>query len=136
MATNPSKEEVLVFGQLSTGAEDDLLKATDIARHMVKSYGMSARLGARVFTPERKPFLLPQAGAEGPGDYSEATAQTIDAEVAAVIEAQGRRAAEVLSSRRAVLDVAAARLLADETLSGDELRAIVAAKPALVGSAA
>jgi ATP-dependent Zn protease len=56
------------------------------------SYGMSDRLGARAFTPRRTPLFLPGTGEEGRGEYSEATAQTIDDEVAAIIEAQGKRA--------------------------------------------
>jgi ATP-dependent Zn protease len=86
--------------------------------------------------PQRRPVFLPDSAADAPGDHSEATVQVIDAEVAAVIEAQGHRAMEILSGRHAVLDAAAARLLGEETLSGEELRAIAADRPALVEPAA
>jgi cell division protease FtsH len=120
--------ELLIFGEASTGAQDDLAKATDIARSMVKSYGMSERLGARSFSGEHSPLWI--AGSEERrGDYSEATAQAIDAEVAAVIETQSVRVAQLLHGRRATLNAAAARLLADETLTGEQLRAVVEAMP-------
>jgi cell division protease FtsH len=121
--------ELLVFGEVSTGAQDDLAKATEIARNMVKAYGMSERLGARSFTSERSALWI-AGNEERRGDYSDATARAIDAEVAAVMEAQARRTTQLLDRRRAALLAAAARLLAAETMTGDELRAVVDSAPA------
>ncbi|MBN1208948.1 MAG: AAA family ATPase, partial [Myxococcaceae bacterium] len=117
--------EELVFHEVSTGAHDDLLKATDIARSMVTSYGMSEALGPVIFDePKASPFLetgLPR----GRGNYSEALARRIDEEVRHIIEAQHARVRELLGKREAVLRKAAGQLLEKETLSGEELAALV-----------
>jgi cell division protease FtsH len=117
--------EEIVFGEISTGAEDDLAKATEVARSMVRSYGMSPRLGARSFAGARRPLFLPAAAEDHRGDYSDATADVIDAEVARIVEEQAARAACVLDARRRVLSDAAVRLLAQETLTGDELAGLL-----------
>ena len=120
--------EALVFDELSTGAADDLAKASDIARTMVMRYGMDAALGHVAYESEPMPFLgqVPGWGA-GPRRYSEATADAIDR---AVRESVGRaftRAGTILKERRALLDRAAEALLAKETLSGEDLTGMVAA---------
>jgi cell division protease FtsH len=117
--------EELCYGEVSTGAQDDLVKATNIARSMVKAYGMSREFGPVSFDSERSPFLAVAPGGEPRGDYSESTAQRIDGEVRRILEAEHERVRTILSARRPALEAAALELLSREVLSGDELRAIV-----------
>jgi cell division protease FtsH len=114
--------ERLVFGDVSTGASNDIEKATSIARGMVTTYGMSDSLG---------PLALGQRESSGyvggqleSRNYSEAVAEAIDAEVRALIDAGMRQAEQILSRHRDVLDALAARLLDDETVEGDELERV------------
>ena len=121
--------ERLIFGDVSTGASNDIEKATGIARGMVTTYGMSESLG---------PLALGQAESGGflgaPGEtraYSERVAETIDAEVSALLVAGMQQAEQILSRHRSVLDALAARLLDDETIEGDDLEQIFqGARPA------
>jgi len=117
--------EELCYGEVSTGAQDDLVKATSIARSMVKAYGMSRELGPVSFDSERSPFMPTAPGSEPRGDYSESTAQRIDAEVRGILDAEHERVRGILSARRPALEAAALELLSREVLSGDELRVIV-----------
>jgi len=78
--------EAIVFGDKSTGAEDDLLKATQIARTMVRAYGMSARLGTVSFEAGRHATLLGPASEIGARDFSDETARAIDDEIRRVLE--------------------------------------------------
>src|SRR4029077_5798737 len=119
--------EELVYDEGSTGAHDDLSKATDIARSMVKTFGMSPRLGQVSFDKDRRAILL-QSPIEpaARGDYSEETARAIDDEVRRIIDEQRERVAEILSRRHEVLVRAAQVLLAKETISGQELRDLLA----------
>ncbi len=117
--------EEIIYHEVSTGARDDLLKATEIAKSMIKAYGMSEKLGKVSFDSERQPlFLRPNQGASG-GDYSESTAQAIDAEVRRIIEEQYTRVTALLTAQQNTLRDAAEVLLQKEVISGDELRAIV-----------
>jgi cell division protease FtsH len=130
--------EELIFDEVSTGAHDDLSKATDIARSMVKTFGMSPRLGQVSLEKDRRGMML-QSPLEPPGrpEYSEQTARAIDDEVRRIIDEQRERVAEILSRRRQVLVRAAQLLLTKETISGQELRELVAAQesePAEAGS--
>jgi cell division protease FtsH len=113
--------EALVIGDVSTGAADDLAKATDIAHDMVARQGMSTEVGPVAYEHRPARFLdLP----EGPGferGPSDRTAQAIEAAVRALVEEAQVRATVVLRERRALLDAGAARLLAEETLSEDDL---------------
>jgi cell division protease FtsH len=112
--------EWVVCGNLSTGAQNDLERATETARAMVTKFGMSERLGPLVYGKSQQArFLDATFGEER--NYSEATAQAIDAEVRAIVEAKWTRAHEVLVRRRAELEAIAARLLSVETLEGAEL---------------
>jgi len=117
--------EELVFGEISTGAQNDLYRATDVARSMVREYGMSDKLGPMTFERERRPLFLENIMPAGSKDYSEATAQEIDQEVAALVERAHQRAREVLERQRAVLSKTAKILLEKEVLEGEELRAIL-----------
>ena len=120
--------EELIYDEVSTGAHDDLSKATDIARSMVKTFGMSPRVGQVSFEKDRRSLMLQAPGeSQLRGDYSEQTARAIDDEVRRIIDEQRDRATEILSKRHEVLLRAAQVLLAKETITGDELRELLAA---------
>ena len=118
--------EVLVFGKLSTGAADDLNKATDIARNIVTRYGMSKELGQMTYDREPSMFLpdvMPHAHER---DYSEETAREIDCAVRDLVENASNRARAILEKDRPILEAGAARLLERETLSAQELSDLMA----------
>jgi cell division protease FtsH len=118
--------EELVFHEASTGARDDLVKATDIAKSMVKIYGMSEKLGKVSFDRHQQPLFL-QAGQLPPrADYSEDIAREIDLEVNSIIERQYVRSQAILAAHAENLHKAAGVLLTKETITGEELSAIVA----------
>ncbi len=115
--------EKLVFGHLSTGAADDLVKATDIARAMVTRYGMDERLGFVAYDVERAPFLQPAAGSlPTERRYSEETAREIDEAVRRLVHRAFERALAILEANRELLERSARRLLEKETLEEEELR--------------
>ena len=123
--------EELIYDEVSTGAHDDLSKATDIARSMVKTFGMSPKLGQVSFEKDRRGLTLQPAFEPVPrGDYSEQTARSIDDEVRRIIDEQRERVSEILSRRHEVLMRAAQVLLAKETISGQELHEMLAAHEA------
>jgi cell division protease FtsH len=112
--------EELVCRDVSTGAENDLERATELARHMVCRFGMSKRLGPLVYG-RRGLRLLP----DGEDGYSERTARVIDDELKAIVEQEHLRARQLLDRRRAALDALGARLLERETLDRRELHEVV-----------
>jgi cell division protease FtsH len=114
--------ERIVFGDLSTGASNDIEKATNIARSMVTTYGMSESLGPLALGQRDNGGYV--GGGGEPRSYSERVAEAIDAEVRSLIEAGMRQAEEILTRHRDVLDRLAAALLQDETIEGDELEAV------------
>src|SRR5262245_11387953 len=116
--------EELVYQEVSTGVHDDLLKATDIARSMVKDYGMSQKLGQLSFGSDRRPLFLQAPQSYTPNHYSEATAREIDAEVRQIIETQFARVMTILTTRQRMLRAVAEVLLRKETITGEELQAI------------
>jgi len=118
-----SAEEV-VFGQLSTGAADDLSKATEIARSMVMRYGMLPELGLLAYETEPNGYL---AGiSQMPRRlYSEETAHDIDVALRGLVEAAHGRARRILEVNRALLEEGAGQLLAKETLADAELQALL-----------
>ncbi|WP_445504386.1 ATP-dependent zinc metalloprotease FtsH [Microvirga sp. G4-2] len=119
--------ERLVFGEISTGAADDLAKATEIARSMVTRFGMDPELGEVAYEAERSAFLTPaqETGLE-PRRYGEETAAAIDGAVRKLIEEVSTRAEAILLRNRAVLDRAAQLLLNKETLQGSDLEELAA----------
>ncbi|MBW1918153.1 MAG: ATP-dependent zinc metalloprotease FtsH [Deltaproteobacteria bacterium] len=117
--------EELVFDEVSTGAQNDLYRATDIARSMVREYGMSEKLGPVTFERERRPLFLQTVLPPGSKDYSEGTAQEIDREVSALVEKAHHRARDILESKREILEKVAKILLEKEVLEGDELRELL-----------
>ena len=118
--------EVLVFGQLSTGAADDLAKATDIARSMVMRYGMDELLGLVAYEPPHGSFLagVAQDYVE-PRQYSEATAREIDEAVRAIVGTAFDKSTQILGERRELLTKCARQLLEQETLSRETLLQLV-----------
>jgi cell division protease FtsH len=116
--------EEIVFGDISTGAHNDLAKATDIARSMVKEYGMSDTIGQVYFSRDKRPLFL-ETGMQGGGEYSEATAEMIDKEIKELISVQYKRALDILREMKDVMDKGAKVLLEKEKIDGDELKALV-----------
>jgi cell division protease FtsH len=118
--------EQLTYGEVSTGAQNDLQRAADIARRMVKEYGMSERLGAVAFEPERRPIFLPGGDGLGGGRaYSEETAREIDVEVKRIVDETETRVKDLLTKRDRDLKAIAQRLLEKEVLEGEELRQLL-----------
>jgi cell division protease FtsH len=117
--------ELLVFGNLSTGAADDLVKATDIARSMVMRFGMDDTLGSVAYDETRPGFLGPVAGAMQTRQFSEETAREIDLAVRAIVKKALDAALEILTRRRDALERGAEALLRQETLSAEDLRALM-----------
>ena len=114
--------EMLVFGKLSTGAADDLNKATDIARNMVMRYGMDETLGQAIYVEDQPRFLEGVIRPPGMGGiYSQETAREIDVAVRALIDRAFERATAILTRHRDVLEDTAKRLLEQETLNEEEL---------------
>ncbi|MCD6661881.1 MAG: ATP-dependent zinc metalloprotease FtsH [Comamonas sp.] len=121
--------EALLIGEISTGAADDLAKATNIARSMVMRFGMDATLGQVAYEQAPSPFLgpLPEGVDAGARHYAPETAREIDCAVRQLTEAAFQRATQILTQRRAVLEEGSARLLARETLNEEEIQALVSA---------
>ena len=117
--------EEMIFGEASTGAQNDLVKTTDIAKSMVKAYGMSEKLGAITLERERQPQFIQIPVASEKGDYSEETAREIDCEVRRIIDEQYERVKRLLDQRKAALVEGARVLLEREVISGSELRTIM-----------
>lgn len=113
--------EQVVFSEISTGASDDLARATDIARAMVLRYGMSDALGNVVYDREQSAFLQPGYFVPQRPDYSEDTANKIDAAVRALLDQALERAIRILNRNRALLDLTAEQLLKTETLNQPEI---------------
>ncbi len=116
--------ETLVFGDVSTGAHNDLSRATDIARSMVKEYGMSNDLGQVYLAHEKRSRFL-ETGLEPVGEYSEATAELIDKEIREIISRQSETAVKILQGKKDVLEKGAALLLEREIIEGKEIAALL-----------
>ncbi len=116
--------EEIVFGDISTGALDDLSKATDIARSMVKEYGMSDKVGQVYFARGKKATYL-DLGLEGAAEYSETTAELIDSEVKEILRKQYEKAITILKEKRPILERGAKLLLEREKIEGEELKALM-----------
>jgi cell division protease FtsH len=116
--------EALIFDQVSTGASDDLVRTTEIARSMVVRFGMDPKLGLIAYEPERQRFL--QGREIQPRAYSEDTAASIDNAVRALVDGAYGVAQRILAANEDLLRRTAADLLERETLSGEQLDAISA----------
>jgi cell division protease FtsH len=115
--------EELVFGVPSTGAQDDLTAATDLAGRMVREWGMSDVIGKMAWGP-RGPVFLGEDLIHT-RDYSDETARIIDEEVSRILDEQAQRARQVLSEHHEALDALATALMAEESLDGDQICRIV-----------
>ena len=126
--------EELIFGERSTGASNDLERATIEARQMVTRYGMSNKVGPVAFGHAgHEVFLGRDLGL--PREYSEVTASLIDSEVRGILEEARERARNTLGNHRSRLDAIATKLLEVETLQGDELRAVLGPRPSSAAAA-
>ncbi|HMF59666.1 MAG TPA: ATP-dependent zinc metalloprotease FtsH, partial [Vicinamibacterales bacterium] len=121
--------EEIAFGHLSTGAQNDLQRATDIARAMVTEFGMSEMLGAVNYTGHKRGAFLDSPFMQERGNYSEDTALKIDSEVKRIIGEATQTAHQVLRDYRTVLDVLSERLLEIEVIEADELKTIMGPVP-------
>ncbi len=117
--------EELVFEEISTGAQNDLVKATDIARSMVKEYGMSERLGLVAFERDRQSLYLQTPQTLSSQEYSEETSREIDAEIRKIVEEAHKRAQKILTEKRELLDKVAHVLLEHEVIDGEKLKRLV-----------
>ncbi|SET30231.1 membrane protease FtsH catalytic subunit [Nitrosomonas marina] len=116
--------EQVVFKEVSTGAADDLARATDVARAMVLRYGMSSALGHVAYDREQSAFLQPNIPMPQTRTYSEETANRVDATVRELIDHALERAVNILQTNRALLDQTAEELLKTETLNQPEIEAL------------
>ena len=115
--------EEIVFGHLSTGAQNDLVGCTELARKMVREWGMSDRIGPMAWGSQGAVFLGEDL--VHTRDYSDDTARVIDEEVERILRDEEERARKVLSEYRAGLDAVAQALLEHETISGEEVGRLV-----------
>jgi len=127
--------ESLIFDEISTGAADDLARATDIARSMVMRYGMDEGLGHVAYEQESAPFLgLPEGAGWQPRRYGEETAREIDRAVRNLTQGAFERALAILEANRQTLEKGARALLEKETLDEDDLAALRPAEMKRVAS--
>lgn len=120
--------EELIFGEASTGAADDLQKATRIAKRMVKDFGMSDMLGTVALDDSVQPTFLKNMEGHSTPTYSEHTAQQVDQEVRRLIDEQGKRVRVLLTKLQPILLIGAEKLLKAEVMMGEELMALLHAK--------
>jgi cell division protease FtsH len=116
--------EEIFIGDISTGAQDDLARASDLTRAMVRQYGMSAEVGPVSFDPQRKP-LLPVSDVLPKCEHGGKVADEIDAQVRSLLDAALMRARQVLDAHRSQVEVIAQRLLEAERIEGDDLRRLL-----------
>ena len=126
--------EELVFGEVSTGAQNDLQRATDIVRSMVTEYGMSDRLGLVTYERPRQPMFMPENFTQNK-TYSETKATEIDEEISRMIAEAHERVQKILGERRKVLDDLARLLSQKEIVQGEELRKMLSESAAEIASA-
>ncbi|MEO7556310.1 MAG: hypothetical protein ABIV94_06860, partial [Acidimicrobiales bacterium] len=115
--------ESLVFGVVSTGANNDLVTSTELARKMVREWGMSSRVGPMAWSSQGAVFLGEDLMHSR--DYSDETARVIDEEVERILREQEARCHEVLTENRYGLDLVARALLEHETIDGKEVHRLV-----------
>ena len=115
--------EEIVFGEVTTGASNDLEQATNIARTMITRYGMSEKLGPRTFGKREELVFLGKEISEQ-RDYSDRVAETIDNEVHHLIDNAYQTAVRLINSNRAKLDQLAEYLIEHESIEGDDLQAL------------
>ncbi|MBL0058909.1 MAG: ATP-dependent zinc metalloprotease FtsH [Elusimicrobia bacterium] len=120
--------EQMIFDDITTGAQDDLSKATQIAHKIVCEYGMSERLGPITYRKKSEELFLGRELGEGQ-NYSDQTAQIIDEEVKRLIAEAQERVKTILTEHRPTLEALAKRLVEKEVLNGEEINALVEGRP-------
>jgi cell division protease FtsH len=115
--------EKLVFGVISTGANNDLVGSTELARKMVREWGMSSRVGPMAWGSQGQVFLGEDL--MHTRDYSDDTARVIDEEVEKILRDQEQRCQETLEGDRNGLDLVARALLEHETIDGSEVTRLI-----------
>lgn len=131
--------EEIIFGDVSTGAQNDLQRTTDIARRMIMEYGMSEKLGPLTYVNEPRSAHLDLGFAPKEREFSERTAQLIDEEVAGIISAVHQKVRRMLTEERPMLEKLAKILLEKESIDGLELKQFtdeVSARMAMKGTVA
>jgi cell division protease FtsH len=121
--------EEVIYGEISTGAHNDLERATELARLMVMQYGMSEQLGPMTFGGGQQAMFLRGSGIPHEREYSEESARRIDSETRSIIDRIYDRVRDLLTTRKRVLVEAATELKQKETLEGDRLRQLLAGEP-------
>ena len=121
--------EEIAFDEISTGAQNDLMRATDIARAMVTEFGMSDALGVVNYDGHRQPAFIENPFGRERGNYAEETALKIDTEIKRILTEAHEKARQILRDHRDVLDRLSARLLEKEVIEADELKAIMLPLP-------
>jgi cell division protease FtsH len=114
--------EEIIFGDISTGAQNDLQRATDIARRMVMEYGMSEKLGPLTYINEPHSAHLDLGLGPRQREFSESTAEEIDREISGIIEDTHRKVTQILTEQRPMLEKLARILLEKESVDGEELK--------------
>jgi cell division protease FtsH len=123
--------EEIIFSEVSTGAQNDLQRVADIARSMVKDFGMSPKLGRLNYRDSQESAFLPSLAAGRA--YSESTAREIDLEVRRIVEEAQSLVREILNEHRQALEKLSERLLDKEVLDAQELKEVMdATSPRLV----
>jgi cell division protease FtsH len=117
-----------VFSEITTGAQDDIKRATRLARAMVCELGMTKRLGPVAYGENEESVFLGREMTSRREDYSETTATEIDQEVRSIVDEQYAKARQVLSDNRDKLDALATALLERETLDSTEIEAVLAGR--------
>jgi len=115
--------EEIIFGDISTGAHNDLSRATDIAKSMVREYGMSEKLGQIYLAPDKRAQFI-DTGVNEPHDYSEETAREVDDEIRQIIQDQYEIALNILSNKKDLLVKGSQLLLDKEKIDREELEGL------------
>jgi len=126
--------ELVQFGQVSTGAANDLSRATDIIRRMITDYGMSERFRNVALTQHGAGYGMAGADPKLVRDYSETTQQYIDEEISRVVSVRFKAMVDLLTARKKLMEYIAFRLLEKETIEGAEFREIVQAEAGLAAT--
>jgi cell division protease FtsH len=119
--------EQVFFGEISTGASNDIARATDIARKMISEYGMSDKFENVVLPSQRSPIFMPGEPVSGQREYSESTQQYVDEEITRIIKGRYEKAVAFIEERKGTVEKIAQRLLEVETIGEDEFKTMVGA---------
>jgi cell division protease FtsH len=120
--------EEIVFGDVSTGAQNDLTRATDIARAMVKEYGMSDKMGLMTYERPHNPFLKGESWLPSDREYSDRTAAEIDDEVRRILDDTHDKTRKIVEDKRDLIDALARLLLDKEVVDREEFKKLIASK--------